>query len=812
LMTREQQAALPSPIRVQPVVSGSGEWVNSSVYVFKPENGLKSGTDYRVYVNEDLKDITGTRLGSAYDWGFATRAPVVMDFGLKNIGQGFVESVPNVLLDQEFLVTFSQPMDQSSVEKALKISNTETGQDIPLKLSWDNASLVLTVKSSSLLTIASFYTLTVAEGALAQDGGTFVAAYQIKLATLPLPAVVSTGAMAGKQSTYSALTSVFFNTQMKFEGMQSRVKISPEPRVPVKLFYREYQNQLDIFGLEPSRQYVIRILAGMADIYGNTTKSDYSFRVETAGMLPMAHLVTPVYPLIYRPESEQGVFFEYSNLASAKISLYSLSFEEFSALNSGTQAMDDLGEKSGKLLREWNPELLASKDRFARILVRMDDPKALAPGYYYLGLTGSPISSSHRFLQGAIFIVSGDNLALKATQYEALAWLVDSESGEPVAGMPLAFYNESWAEVGKAVTDKNGLAHLQDVEKVQYVRSMDEKHLALTALAWGSGVNEGQSGIWTDYWSPIKNIFVFTYTERPLYRPNQPVYIKGIVRTNDDLHYSLPELDQVYLSIENEQGKVFEGSVALSKNGTFTSQYQLGESAPVGNYTILVRKSAGDDTILSWSDFRVAEYVKPEFLVTATTDRPVVLTGEQVKFNLDAAYYSGGSLSKANVSWFMEMQPYYYSAPEAYSGYSFSDYDYYDYYVNGESGTKGPPVVKDGQGQTDEKGHFELVERLDVPKEGQSQQVAFSANVTDVGGNLVGSSSSVTVLGSALHAGIRPQDYIGTAGDAQVFNLVVLDMDGKPIAKQAVSVDFVEQRWFSVVRKDENGVNRWESS
>ena len=815
LMTREEQANLPGPLSIQPALSGAGSWISSSVYVFQPDKGLKSGTNYHLSLRKDLKDTTGTTLGNQYTWSFSTRAPQVSDFTLKNVGQDFSGDIPDVLLDQAFLITFNQPMQQASVAAAFSLSNVETGAASPAKLSWDAASTVLTVTPTNRLSIASFYNLTIAASATAQDGGALSQPYRVKLSTIPLPAITSASPAEGKQSNFSSQASLFFNTEMKPESMTGRVKVSPEPATPVKLFYRDGSKKLDILGLQPSKQYVIRILPGMTDIYGNAIHSGYSFSFETAGLTPQARLVTANTPLIYRTQAEQGIYFEYTNLASAKISLYSLSFDEFSALIAGTSELNNLAESSGTLLREWQPNLQAGKDQFTRELLRLDEGKALGPGYYYLGLNAAPLTPDKRFLQGAIFIVANDNLALKATQNEALAWLVDSETGQPVPNVPLLFYNRDWNIVGKAVTDKDGLAHLTDAEKVQYARSLpeagsDQKHLALAALDWGSGVNEGQSGVWTDYWSPIKNTFAYVYTERALYRPNQPVYIKGILRANDDLHYSLPALQQVYLTIENEQGKLFGGYVALSKNGSFASQYQLSADAPVGNYFISVSQTAGTDTFLSGINFRVAEYVKPEFQVTAATDRPLVLSGEQVKFALDAAYYSGGSLSNASVSWFMETQPYSYPAPPAYSAYSFSDFDYYDYYNNGGQGAKGPPVVKSGQGQTDANGHFDLTETLPVDE--TSQQVNFSANVQDVGGNLVGSSASLVMLGSALHAGIRPQDYVGKSGEAQAFDLVVLDMDGKPVAKQAVSVVFVEQRWYSVIRKDENGVSRWETS
>lgn len=811
LMTKEEQAKLPSPLIITPEVKGQGNWVSSSVYVFQPENGLKSGTGYSVSVKPGLQDVTGSTLSSQFNWSFSTRSPLVSDFALKDVGQGYTDPVENVLLDQGFQVTFSQAMDQKITNAAVSMRNKDTKLSVPLTLTWDKQSKVLTVQPARRLSIASLYSFNVSASAAAQDGGTFASPYEISLSTVSLPAVINTyPALSAVQTAYSSMASVFFNTPMQASSMQNHVKVVPEPQVPVKVYYRDGQNQLDIAGFEPSTQYVVTLQPGLSDIYGNTIKSPYTFSFKTAAITPQGRLLAPYYPMIYRQKSDQSIYLEYSNLEYADLSLYKLDFTSFTDLESGNLAMENLPASSGTLIRNWRPKLLAQKNTFARILLKFDESKPLQPGLYYLGLKARPVNTTNRFLQGVVFIVSDDNLALKVTQDEALAWLVKSDTGTPVPNAPVVFYNESWQEVGRANTDANGVAFLPDVKKVQYVQSVDPAHLSFTAINWGSGVNEGMNGIWTDYWSPAKNTFAYTYTERPLYRPNQPVYIKGIVRANDDLHYTLPSLTQIYVMIENEQGKVFSDYVQLAKDGTFGMEYQLSVDAPVGNYSITLREKAGDDMYLSWSDFRVAEYVKPEFQVNTTVDKEIILNGDTAVFSLDASYYSGGSLSNADVSWFTEMHQYNYTPPEAYNNYSFSDYDYTDYYNNG--GSMVPPVFKDGTGTTDTKGHFELQQKMDLPKAGVSQQVTFSANVTDVGGSLVGSSTNLNVLASAVHAGISPQDYVANVDDPKVFNLVVLDIDGKPVANRAVTVDFAEQQWFSVVRKDENGVSRWETT
>ncbi len=810
LMTKEDQAKLPPPISIQPALAGTGDWVSPSIYVFNPETGLASGTHYEVRVRPTLKDTTGVALQAEYSWGFTTSSPAVVNFALQDVGYNFSETIENVRLDQVFQVTFNQPMDQASLAGAVLLQNIETRAAVPVKFTWDETATVLTITPSSRLTIASFYNLTVAASALAQDGGAVREDFRIKLSTLPRPAISKVSPSRGSQSDFSALASVSFNTRMEFASMQDRVRVSPEPAVPVRLFYREEAQRLDIFGLEPSTEYVIRILPGISDIYGNRIGAETSFSFETAGLTPMAGLLTPYYPLIFRTTSDQSIFLEYTNLDSAVLSLHRLTFDQFMPLVSGSLSMNSF-YSAEPALREWQPELLAGKNQFARVLLHLDESGPLAPGYYYLGLNAAPLESSERYWQGAIFIVADDNLTLKTTQTEALAWLVNSQSGRPVADVPVDFYDSNSNHLGSVVTDNNGLAYLQDAPNAWYARTADETQVAMAASNWGAGVNEGQTGVWVDYWWPVKETFVYIYTERPLYRPNQPVYIKGILRDVDDLRYRLTELSQVFVSIDGDQGQVFGEMVSLSEMGSFAAQFDLGADAPVGNYYIQVRSSRASDYIFGSTSFRVAEYVKPQFAVTASAAPATVLTGEEAVFALDAAYYSGGSLGNATVDWFMESQPFYYNPPAAYSAYSFDDFNLYDYYLDG-GGSSVPPVFKDGQGPTDENGHFELVETLTLDKDSASQTINFSANVTDVGGNLVGSSASLTVLASAVHAGIRPENYVGEQGQPQTFELVLLDMVGEPLAGQSISVAFAEQRWYSVVREDENGVSRWESA
>jgi len=813
LMSLADQAQLPSPIEVTPAVTGSGEWVSSSVYVYQPATGLSSGTAYLVRVHGTLRDSTGSSLGQDYLWGFITGSPKVTNFTLKDTGKA--QDNKSILLNQTFVLTFNQAMDEKSVAAALTVRNRETQVVFPVRLSWQDADTTLTIDPVGRYSIASFYDLTIDRSARAQDGGTLQESYQQQLATIPMPRVAAVFPQSGKQSSFSGSMYIDFASPMNITSLKSHLVISPQPKQPVELNYDDGQNRLYVYGLEPSTKYVLRLLPGMADIYGYTINNEFSFGFETAGLDASAALLVPYYPLIYRANAEKPIFFEYTNLTSASISLYGLSYPEFASLLQDSSQLNSLdlatNARSKKPLGEWTPALNDNKDTVGRIRLDLAANGPLSPGYYFIGMTAEPVSRKTPYNQGAIFIVAPDNLTLKASQNEALAWLVDQETGQPVPNVPVVFYNDKMGMVGQAQTDADGLAFIQNVASVKYARSDDSTHLAMAALDWGSGVSEGQFGIWTDFYSPVSSDFVYVYTDRALYRPGQTVFYKGILRSNDDLHYSLPSLKNVDVTIENDQGKLYQGRAALSQDGSFSGNFEIGADAQVGNYTISVRQAAGDNPNLGMVSFRVADYKKPEFQVTSAVTPGTVVVGDPVKFSLQAAYYSGGNVSNAQVNWFMESTPTDYYPPAPYNQYSFSDTDYSNYYAY-NSGPSNNSVIQNGNGATDANGHFELAQTASLNNNNTNQQTTFSVNVTDVGGNLVGDHTSLIVYGSALHPGIRTKNYVGTQGQAQTFHMVILNLNGQPVAKQTVSVQIVNQQWFSVIKQDANGVSQWVTS
>ena len=75
LLSAEQQGTLPNPIAISPAVQGSGTWLNTSIYQFRPNPPLKGGVNYQVTVKSGLTDQSGSSLPNNVTLSFSTISP-----------------------------------------------------------------------------------------------------------------------------------------------------------------------------------------------------------------------------------------------------------------------------------------------------------------------------------------------------------------------------------------------------------------------------------------------------------------------------------------------------------------------------------------------------------------------------------------------------------------------------------------------------------------------------------------------------------------------------------------------------------------
>jgi uncharacterized protein YfaS (alpha-2-macroglobulin family) len=298
------------------------------------------------------------------------------------------------------------------------------------------------------------------------------------------------------------------------------------------------------------------------------------------------------------------------------------------------------------------------------------------------------------------------------------------------------------------------------------------------------------------------NITGYVYTDRPVYRPAQHVYFKGILRRWVRTGYQMIDKKTVTVTVEDpNNGKIFEQELPMSARGTFSAELDLPAEAPLGGYQI--RAAAGN--VKTSAYFQVQEYKKPEFKVKVTGPPKFTAVGEKVKFSIDARYFFGAPVTNADVKYYINRSRYYHwwwgegeaesddgtGSPEDDEQYDDSDY-------------AGDDMVTEGDGKLDANGRMTVEFEVPQPdvKDEWDYTYSISAEVTDSSRReMHGSASFVGTRGKTI-ANARAERYLYYQGDIARVRVRTSDYLGHPVS-QPVTLKFTEQKWERKEKEEE---------
>ncbi len=817
-----QQAGLPDPLTFIPPVKGKGEWLNTAIYLFRPDEGFLPATHYKARVAAGLTDTSGGALTEDYVWEFTTVAPAILSVRPDN---AFHYVGPTDVIS----VTFNQPMDHASVQASFTLKAGDRPVEGTFRWSGGEkptAPETMIFVPSAPLPRDTTFAAKVAAGAKARVGNMSLSRDESwRFSTVKNPGIVQISPQDGAKDVdpYGSLT-ITFASPMQRQGFMDHLTIRPEV-TPVYTYWSEYGTEVQIyFKRNPASSYTIALDADTPDKYGATLGKATLARFTTGDLPPTAFLTTGGRLGTFSAYTETVVYATYRNVTRLELSLYRLSPPTFIQLNSQWDAWDRYVPVESDLVRQWSQKVSAPRNQahLARFNLVDDKGKPLPPGLYYLQLTAPEAKAKVRDYQPSryMFVKSRLNLTLKQTRTDALVWATDLASGQPVAGLPITLYYKTTQLGNTGATNSDGLFLAQGLK----INDLWETFVAVSGQpgnddfgiaynGWDDGISPWNFGLDSEFWGSKYQGYI--YTDRPIYRPGQTVYFKGIVRTDDDARYSLPtDLKSIQVRIQDPQGKeLYKEKLSFNDMGTFHNQLVLGEEAPLGTYYIDVQDPAQDFYI--GTSFLVAEYRKPEYQVTVTADREAYLGGETINVSAEATYYFGGPVADAAVHWSALSSDYWFSyrCPQGQScpWYSWSDYEYDwdDYKYERFYGSYGRPVAE-GDTKTDDQGRVTFKVPADISQEKQSQIFTLEASVTDINGQQVSNRTAVVVHKGQFYVGVAPRGYLAQVGQEKQVDLITVDWDSQPAPGVELTVVFMEHRWYSVKRQAEDGGFYWD--
>ena len=799
LVALSKQTELPHPLTFTPQVMGEGEWLNTSIYVFRPEEGFAPATRYKARVNAGLQDTTGGLLAEDYSWIFTTKLPAVADT-LPYHNDVYVNPATVIT------VTFNQPMNKKSAQEHFSLE--EYGEPVEGDFRWPDESTMVFAPARPLK-IGTTYTAQVLAGAMGKVGNVGTQEdYTWSFTTIELPYIVSTFPADGETDVdpYGGVE-VLFSSPMNEETFPPNLTILPQA-TNVYSYWSRYNTRLWFtFDQKPRSTYTITIGAGLQGRYGHKLGRDYTFSYTTGDLSPYAYLISTGDIGAYNAYTETVAYVRHRNVSRLDFALYRLRRTDLFRFveDYWWESWEKFKPDRRDLVRAWSKELEAPPNVARLFKVKLAElGGALPPGLYYFEVSSPDTDPSRQVL-----VVSRYNVTLKQGNQEALAWVTDLKSGQPVSGLEVIFYDKRGGVLARSETDQGGVCTASydrlDTWEPFFAfvgRSDWSRDFALAINRWNDGISPWDFDLSSESYSELyKGHF---YTDRPIYRPGQKVYFKGIIRADDDAHYSLPNLDRkVHARVENSQGEeIYSTELTLSEVGTVHGELSLDEEAPLGYYYL----SATYDEQSFWADFQVAEYRKPEFEVSIKTDRDEYVHGDEIAVSVEARYYFGGPVQNARVRWAFLRDDYFFQW-KGKGWYDFTDYDWTQYRYYGAYGE----FVGEGEGKTDSEGRFTFKVPANIAEKITSQLYTIEATVIDVNDQEVSARTEAIVHKGLFYIGLRPQSYVGQVGKEQKVDIITIDWESNPVPKVGLEVVFYTHKWYSVKEQAEDGQFYWTS-
>lgn len=297
-------------------------------------------------------------------------------------------------------------------------------------------------------------------------------------------------------------------------------------------------------------------------------------------------------------------------------------------------------EKVGRKVADL-PLSVDKVDAEGTFIQRFDIPKQ-PEGLYWVKFLSKEVS------RASYFFVSKIGVVTKSDPQGLRVFCADLKTGQPVAEAKVI------AAGMQGSTGPDGLAKL-DVKGVsgrQMVRVSKGDSLVFSTFTPQTDRPESR---------------MVLYSERPIYRPGDTVFYKGICRRqsgNDFVPALVGETGKI--RVENNDGDVLhEQTVTVSSKGSYDFSFKTDPLQKPDYYNVSAQ--FGKERVDG--GFQIASYRKPEFTATVTPKDKVIHLGEPVRFKVKSEYYFGGPVPGAKVHVVLTRNPdYSYVWSDEYAG------------------------------------------------------------------------------------------------------------------------------------------------
>lgn len=332
-------------------------------------------------------------------------------------------------------------------------------------------------------------------------------------------------------------------------------------------------------------------------------------------------------------------------------------------------------------------------------------------------------------------------------------------------------------------------------------------------LSWVFGDTQGRA-------TPERDL-CHIFTERPIYRPDDSVHIKGYVRRYVDGRIELNKPEGT-LVVEGPEGSTWRWPLEVNAFGSFYHKFD-DKTVATGVYKAYVEfkkptadadgaasdnpdgestENTGDTADASAAQssgqphchfvrFKKEAYRLPKFEVQLQAP---LNTGLDAPFpvGLTAEYFAGGMVAERPLHWRVTQVPFTW-LPKPQPGFVFS----VDQRFSGNQPFRSSPVLERDD-KTDSHGGARLT--LDPTIEPTAQPRKYMVEATVVGDDDQSVTNTQEILAlPPFVLGVKVPRFI-ERGDKIEPQILVQDAQGKPLAGQKVTVRLIRRQWNSILQ------------
>ncbi|MDF3130582.1 MG2 domain-containing protein [Kiritimatiellaeota bacterium B1221] len=645
------------PVSIDPRVSGVFRWESEKKLTFEPMHAwpvarriqfevqtLSTNTQQQVFALNHLSQVTGPRLEvrSAEPFLNANRQQVQIRIRL-NAPVSPHELQGHVLL-----------LDEEGSDLSVNLEETPQPDEFLLHAPWNGEKkLTLWVQSG----LAALYG---EDGGLAEDRS-----FEIQA----LDKFLLRGFEVEQPTFGKGKIELTFSDVPDLQSLMGGVRIEPEVRFSVGEGQWWRRQSCAITGdFEPGKKYQIFLSEGIRSLNGKSLGAG----IERSVILPLrepglkfAHSgsmlnAAGAKQLEVKVENEGRLDVVLERVHPNNLVDYAVRASGLDNWVSRRNPTENLGTVV------WRKEGMEVKSG----TVALDLSQALGAagqGIYQLKVTGR---NSQRQIE-KIVAVSGMGLMARRNGDEIYVWALHLLSAEPVADLNLQLWSDTRQLLASGKTDARGLGVLKVIES-------EETGEALVLLAEKEGAL-GLLNLQAAHPFPGKNGArpylqegneAFVYTERGMYRPQETVHARTIVRGNG---FRLPGTFPVEWKLKNTAGLVvWNKQTMLSDVGTAEVKIHLQPEWPNGTYQLQVSLPGKDAAVWGQSTVHLESFVPPQIVVKADTPDGEVGVPEAFLVNIHAQMLYGAPAGDHECKATLSLQPEDFRSSE-YPDYVFSD-------------------------------------------------------------------------------------------------------------------------------------------